>query len=179
MREWFLFELPSADFPAAWIVTRILPAIPLSPVQSCVFPQRRYPKGSGLHHLSCRTPAHCRRRGCFGRQQHREPSFALRRNTSSCGCDLNCHKESQECPPSGLQRTTILRRRTARLYKGTSINVGPSPANAACSALPNSSRELTRAPGTPIPLAKSVQSRSGRPISNISAARGPGLPTPK
>jgi hypothetical protein len=30
MREWFLFELPGADFPAAWIVTRMLPAIPLS-----------------------------------------------------------------------------------------------------------------------------------------------------
>jgi hypothetical protein len=69
--------------------------------------------------------------------------------------------------------------RAARLYKGTSISVGPSPSNPDRSAFPNSSSELTRVPSTPIPLAKSVQARSGRPISNMSAVRGPGLPTPK
>jgi len=38
--------------------------------------------------------------------------------------------------------------------------------------------EVTRLPGTPIPFAKHTQSRSGRPISNISGARRPDRRTP-
>jgi len=43
-------------------------------------------------------------------------------------------------------------------------------------ALPKASSELTRVQGTPIPFANCIQSKSGRPISNISRARVPGFP---
>ena len=59
-------------------------------------------------------------------------------------------------------------------YKGTSIRVGPSPSNPARNAFPNASSELTRVPGTPMPFDICTQSRSGRPIENISEARVPG-----
>jgi hypothetical protein len=47
----------------------------------------------------------------------------------------------------------IPRRRAARLYKGTSISIGPSPSNSTRSAFPNASNELTRVLGAP---AKSI-----------------------
>jgi len=68
---------------------------------------------------------------------------------------------------------------STRFYKGTSIRFGPSLLSPARSTSTKSSSELMRVPGTPMPFAMDTQSRSGRSISNMSRARGPGSPIPR
>src|SRR6185437_4550350 len=80
--------------------------------------------------------------------------------------------------PVAVEKSPGLRPGLQRHHSTTSINFGPESAKPARSEAANWSRSVTRVPGTPMPFASETQSRSGRPISSMSSARGPMLPAP-
>src|SRR6185312_12447981 len=80
--------------------------------------------------------------------------------------------------PVAVEKSPGLRPGLEGHYSTTSISFGPGSAKPPRSAAANWSRSATRVPATPMPLASATQSRSGRPISSMSSARGPILPAP-